>query len=136
MKWVLATLFLIQMAYAYVPPTRMILQRTVENAGDGTYQIEKEVHFSNPDIPTFRGIWQVENERAMKLTVIPVGVQPAPKLTILYTGVQKEILYGAKKETTRVPTENVERLFHFPSNTLDKIISVATAATIETTTYK
>ncbi len=113
MKPVLFALLFGLSAQAYVPTTRMILQRCVENSGTGSYQIEKEVRFSNPEIPAFREIWQIENERTLRLTVTPVGVQPAPKLTILYSGGQKHVLYGQQKETTRIPYENAERIFHF-----------------------
>lgn len=100
-------------AQAYVPNTRMILQRTVENSGSGAYQIEKEIKFSNPEIPTLRETWQLENERTIRLTVTPVGVRPAPKLTILIAGGQKHVLNAGHKESTRIPVENAERMFHF-----------------------
>lgn len=113
MKWLIAGLLLVQTSFAYIPPTRMILQRTTDNSGEGAYQIEKEVNFNNPEIPVFKETWQLESEKLLRLTVTPVGVQPAPKLTILYAGGQKHVQYGSKKETTRIPLEHAERLFHF-----------------------
>jgi len=100
-------------AEAYVPNTRMILSRTVENSGSGGYQIEKEVKFSNPEIPVLKESWNLENERTLRLTVVPVGPKPAPKLTILWSGGQRHLLLGGTKETTRPSAENAERLFHF-----------------------
>lgn len=135
MKWVIAGFLLvqttfIQTAFAYIPPTRMILQRTTDNSGDGAYQIEKEVNFNNPEIPVFKETWQLESERLLRLTVTPVGM-PSAKLTILYAGGQKHVQYGTQKETTRIPFENAERIFHFrtPDNFIQYLNNIGVLTT-------
>lgn len=113
MKLILALTFVCLNAQAYIPATRVILQKTTENSGSTSYKIEKEVRFSSSEIPTFRETWLIQSERAMKVTVVPVGIQPAPKLTILYVSGQKYLLNESQKEVSRIPSENAERLFHF-----------------------
>ncbi len=103
--------------YAYVPPTRVILEKTVQNSGTSSYQIENEIRFSNPDIPTLKETWSIENDRTMKLTVTPLVATPPgtllPKLTVLYVGGMKYILLGNSKESVKVPPELAEKFFHF-----------------------
>jgi hypothetical protein len=104
-------------SFAYIPPTRVILEKTSDNAGTAAYQIEREVRFSNYEIPNLKETWYVENDRTMRLIVTPLvtpqpGVQP-PKFTVLYAGGLKHILWGNSKEAVKVPEEMTERLFHF-----------------------
>jgi hypothetical protein len=116
---ILITLVLIisTQAFGYIPPTRVILEKTSDNAGAAFYQIEKEVRFSNPEIPILKESWSIESDRVMKLVVTlatpPFPVTPEPKLTILYVNGIKYILWGNAKETAKIPEEMTERLFHF-----------------------
>lgn len=107
-------------ASAYIPSTRVILEKTVENSGSASYQIEREVRFSNAEIPTLKETWYIENDRTMRLTVVPIsgpittqlGLTNA-KLTILYLNGTRYTFTGTSKESSKVPEEMLERLFHF-----------------------
>lgn len=57
-------------AHAWIPRPVIILQKTSENAGSGTYQIEQEVQFQNgSDVLTLKENWLIENDSNMKLHV-------------------------------------------------------------------
>lgn len=110
-------IFFSTQVFAYIPPTRVILEKTSDNAGSASYQIEKEVRFANAEIPVMKETWSVESDRTMRLTVTPlVASQPGvvrPEFTALYVGGVKYIVWGNTKETGKVPEEMTERLFHF-----------------------
>lgn len=118
MKWtflILAGLF-VGTAHAYIPPTRMIIERTADNAGSGSYTIEQEVQFSNgTDLLTVRETWEVDRDRAMKVTVSGVrDLKDRVRAQILYAGGQKWSLSpGGKRESSRIPADFTERLFHW-----------------------
>ncbi len=117
MRSILFIIICSMQALAYIPPTRVILEKTVENSGNASYQIEKEVRFSDPEIPAFKETWLIENDRTMKLTVTPlIPVQPGVpqlKYTALYVGGVKYVLWGSAKEAGKIPEEMTEKLFHF-----------------------
>ena len=71
MRWIFLIVILIsQSVWAYIPPTRIILSRVSENAGNGTYIIEQEVQMSVGIEPIYlKETWVVENERTLRLTV-------------------------------------------------------------------
>lgn len=102
--------------WAYIPPSKMILQRTVDNSGSGVYAIDQEVQFSNgTDTASWREIWLVENERTLRLTVVPPKDQ-ADKLKIqyVYAGGQRwQLGPGKKRESQKISEDFVERWFHF-----------------------
>lgn len=116
MKSVFALLLLCSLnGWAYIPPTKVILDKTSENAGSASYQIEKEVRFANPEIPPLKEVWYIENDHTMRLTVTGVpaaGSQPL-KLTILYVNGVKYMMSGASREALKLPEETTERFFHF-----------------------
>jgi hypothetical protein len=57
-------------AIAAIPKAALILQKTVENDGNGVYQIEQEVQFPNgSDILILKETWLIQNESNMKLIV-------------------------------------------------------------------
>jgi len=102
--------------WAYIPPTKMILQRTVENSGSGVYAIDQEVQFSNgTDTLAWREIWLVENERTMRLTVAPSKEQSDKlKIQYVYNGGQRWLLGPTKKrESQKISEDFIERWFHF-----------------------
>ncbi len=117
MKLISFILFCGVLANAYVPPTRAILEKTVENSGTASYQIEKEIRFSNPEIPALKETWYVANNKTIRLTVTPLAPAPAgtvnPKYTALYVAGVKYTLSGTSKETGKVPEEMPEQFFHF-----------------------
>ena len=78
-------------AFASIPPTRMILQRTVENAGTGAYVVEQEVQIPNGAEPLLlKETWTIESDRSMKVTVVPLrDPKDAIKLQIADSGGQR-----------------------------------------------
>ncbi|MGE0632106.1 MAG: hypothetical protein AB7O96_06840 [Pseudobdellovibrionaceae bacterium] len=63
-------------AFAYLPQPRLILFRTVEKHGSGSYQIESLVEISSPQgSKTFRETWWIENDST--LSVLVKGENPA-----------------------------------------------------------
>ncbi len=99
-------------ALAYIPPTRMILDKLTDNSGKSGYELVKEVRINTSVPMTFREVWQVENERTLRVSVTSPG-NPAVSLNILYAGGQKIILTERGRETSKIPTELTERIFHF-----------------------
>ena len=115
MKLVLLLFFISPSLWAYIPPTRMILQRLSENSGTGRYEIIKEVRFSNPEAPTVKETWKIENERTFKVTIEVLNSNPVQKMQYLYAGGQRYIQNGTKREVSKMPVEQAERVFHFRS---------------------
>src|SRR3989344_5870049 len=78
-------------ALAYIPPTRMILQRTAENSGSGVYAIEQEVQFNNVQDSLFlKETWLIENDRTMRVTVTGTkDLKDQIKLQFIYAGGQR-----------------------------------------------
>jgi hypothetical protein len=109
-------LILITSAFAYVPPTRMILQRTAENNGSGTYAIEQEVQFTNAQDSFFvKETWLVENDHSMRLTVSGTkDLKDQLKMQYVYAGGLRWNL-GAGRESRRVGEDFLEKYFHFRS---------------------
>ncbi len=113
MKVILTLVLWALTAQAYIPPTRTILQKTVENSGRASYKIVKEVRFSNSELPTLKETWLIQNERTFRLTVSPQGIPSAPQLDILYVGGQKYIMSQGHRESFKIPLEHAERPFHY-----------------------
>jgi hypothetical protein len=107
-------LLLVTSVFAYIPPTRMILQRTSENSGSGTYAIEQEVQFSNGQDSIFlKENWLVENDQAMKLTVTGTkDLKDQIKMQYVYAGGLRWNL-GAGRESRRMTEDFIEKYFHF-----------------------
>lgn len=118
MKIIFTLCFLyLSFAQAYIPPTRMILQRVVDNSGSGTYVLEQEIQFMNGLEPIhLKETWVIENERTMKLTVSGTKeYKDTVKLQFMYVGGQKWQLKNKSRENSKVPDEFFERYFHFRS---------------------
>lgn len=109
--------------HAYVPPTRMILERLTDNSGNGGYELVKEVRLDSTVPLIFKEVWKIENERNLRLTVTPIQ-SSAPALNILYTGGQKILINGRNREVSKMPLEMSERIFHF--RTVDYIAAYLT----------
>lgn len=110
------TLLFVGAANAYIPPTRMIIERTAENGGSGSYTIEQEVQFSNgPDVLALRETWEIDRGQAMKVTVSGVrDLKDKVRAQILYAGGQKwDLSPSGKRESARIPADFTERLFHW-----------------------
>ncbi|MBX3041794.1 MAG: hypothetical protein KF789_13895, partial [Bdellovibrionaceae bacterium] len=112
---ILAFLF-VGTAQAYIPPTRMIIERTAENAGSGSYTIEQEVQFSNgTDVLTLRETWEIDRGQAMKVTISGVrDLKDKLRAQVLYAGGQKwSLSTSGKRESSKIPMDFTERLFHW-----------------------
>ena len=103
-------------ALAYIPPTRMILQRTAENSGSGVYAIEQEVQFNNVQDSLFlKETWLIENDRTMRVTVTGTkDLKDQIKLQFIYAGGQRWSQNG-NPESRRISEDFIERYFNFRS---------------------
>lgn len=115
-------------AFAFIPPSSMILKRTVENSGSATYAIEQEVQMSlDGESFTWREHWLVENERTLRLTVYPVKDQNNNTWSFqaVYVSGQRWILNPARRtDSQKISEEFLERWFHFrnPENMVQHMI--------------
>lgn len=106
--------FFFSTAMAYIPPTRMLLEKLTDNSGKTGYEIVKEVRI-NATVPLiYKEVWQIENERTLRVTISPADAK-SPTMQILYVGGQKIIVNGKNRETRKMPIELTERVFHFRS---------------------
>ena len=130
MRWIflfvpVVSIVISQMAWAYIPPARMILGRVSENAGSGNYSIEQEVQISMGAEPIYlKETWLIENERNLRLTV--TGTKDLKDLVhfqFIYIGGQKWQLKNGKKESSKISEDFVEKYFHF-RNTENLITSL------------
>jgi hypothetical protein len=113
MKTILICLIFSIFAFAYIPPLKMILERTSENAGAGVYSIETEVTFSDgTNEASVKESWLVENERNLRLTVIGLKELKGLKLTYVYENGLKWAMKGQKRESQPAPPELLERWHH------------------------
>lgn len=116
MRWIFLIVILIsQNVWAYIPPTRIILSRVSENAGNGIYFIEQEVQMLVGIEPIYlKETWVVENERTLRLTVQGTkDLKDLIRLQYLYVGGQKWQLKNGKKESSKVSEDFIEKYFHF-----------------------
>lgn len=104
------------LAVAYIPPPRMILQRTAENSGSGIYAIEQEVQFNNIQDSLFlKETWLVENDRTMRVTVSGTkDLKDQIKLQFIYAGGQRWSQNG-NRESRRISEDFIEKYFNFRS---------------------
>ncbi len=104
-----------QLAWAYIPPSRMILGRVSENAGSGIYSIEQEVQIPLGAEPIYlKETWLIENERNLRLTVNGTkDLKDLIHLQFIYVGGQKWQLKNGRKESTKISEDFVEKYFHF-----------------------
>lgn len=113
MKILISIIFFSGFVFAYIPPMRMILERTSENAGSGIYAIETEVTFTDgANEASVKESWLVENERTLRLTVTGLKELKGLKLTYLYENGLKWAYKALKKESQPIPIEFVERWHH------------------------
>ncbi len=120
MRWIFLLIpflsfMLSSIAWAYLPPSRMILSRVSENAGSGTYSIEQEVQMSVGAEPIYlKETWVIENERNLRLTVTGTkDLKDLVRLQFIYVGGQKWQLKNGKKESTKISEDFAEKYFHF-----------------------
>ncbi len=113
MKILLAVLTFSFLSHAYIPPLRMILERTSENAGNGVYAIDTETTFTDgTNEASVKESWLVENERTLRLTVTGLKELKGLKLTYLYDNGQKWAMKAQKRESQAMPVDFIERWHH------------------------
>lgn len=110
-------LLLPTLGQAYIPPARMIFQRTAENNGSAQYQIEQELQFHAGSEPvTLKETWLIDGEKSLKLTVTGLREwKDKIRWQFLYVGGQKWIAKKGRAESRQVPGEFFERFFHAKS---------------------
>lgn len=117
----IAIILVSAIANAYIPPTRMILQRTSEKTGTGGFVIEQEVSFNGlPEPITLKETWTIENDRLLMVTVSTAKEATEKiQLQFLYKQNQKQFNLKNGKESRPFGTDFVEPLFH--SRSLDTL---------------
>lgn len=102
-------------ASAYIIPTRMILQRTSDNAGAATYAIEQDVQFSNgEDTILLKESWLIDNEHNMRLTVTGTkDLQNTFKMQFVYAGGLRWKLVGNNSKNEKISEDFLECFFNF-----------------------
>lgn len=111
-----ALFLLLTPVFAYIPPTKMILQRTAENSGSGIYSIEQEVQFNNVQDSLFlKETWVIENDRTMRVTVTGTkDLKDQIKMQFIYAGGQRWSFAG-NRESQRISEDFLEKYFNFRS---------------------
>lgn len=109
-----------QFAFAFIMPTRLILQKTAENAGTGIYAVEQEVQFANGDDTLhLKETWLIENDRTMRLTVTGnKDLQNTFKLQFVYSGNQRWSQIGHTQKSEKLSEDFLEKFLNFRSGEL------------------
>ncbi|WP_413585731.1 hypothetical protein [Bdellovibrio sp. HCB274] len=100
---------------AFILPTRTILQKTSDNAGNGIYAVEQEVQFANGDESILvRETWLIENDRTMRLTVTGTKeLQGNFRMQFLYVGGQRWTVLNGNKKSDKIPEDFLEKYLNF-----------------------
>lgn len=102
---------------AYMMPTKIILQKTVGNAGSGTYSIEQEVQFtSGTESVALKETWLIENDRTMRLLVTGTKeLQAQIRMQFVFSGGQRFELVGGNRQSKKVSEDFLEKYLNFRS---------------------
>jgi hypothetical protein len=105
-------------SHAWIPPTRVLLSKTAENAGSGIYAIEQEVQFPNgAETLNLKETWLIDSDRTMRLTVSGTKEQQSTiKLQFLYTGGQRYRLSEGSRRSEKISEDFLERYLNFRSS--------------------
>jgi hypothetical protein len=109
-------IFLSFSAWAYIPPYSMIMTRTAENHGRGTYVIEQDVVYkvSDSDKQVVHETWTVTDEAHMRLNFEGVGaLKDAVKGTIVYENHTRILNENGGNKTQRLGDDWLEPFFHY-----------------------
>lgn len=113
MKLILFCLLLSSLSLAYIPPLKMILDRTSENSGTGVYSIDTEVLLTDgTNEASVKENWLVSNERNIRLTVTGLKELKGLKLTYLYEDGLRWVMTGQKRQSQQIPADFSERWHH------------------------
>ena len=110
---ILLSLFFFHFAFAFIPPSSMILSRVAENAGAGTYQIEQELTFESAEAPlVIKEIWTIESESLMRVSVRGTKeLDGKISFEILYAGGLRWSAKNGDRNSSSIPPELFEKLF-------------------------
>lgn len=110
----LLSLFITHLSIAYIPPTRMILQRTSEKNGQGAFSIENEIVFTTHNEPfILKEIWTIESDRLMMVKVSsPSESANKVNLEFIYRNNQKNYLVKNGLESKAYSADFIEPLLH------------------------
>lgn len=115
--WLIAAVLMFSSmgAYAYIIPTRTILQKTSENTGSGIYAIEQEVQFANgEDTLHLKETWLIDSDRTMRLTVTGgKELQNNFKLQFIYTGAQRWSQINNTRKADKISEDFLEKFLNF-----------------------
>ena len=118
-------------AMAALPPATMILSRTADNSGSGSYTIEQDVQFPNgAESITLHESWVIENGQSMRVTVTGLReYKDSVKFQILYAGGQRWTLQNGRRESSHLPVDFAERFCHWRTleNAQQQLISLKMA---------
>ncbi len=102
-------------AFAYIPDYQMILSRTAENHGRGTYEIEQEVVFpADPEPLRVKETWVIKGENDMAVTL--TGLGPLKGLVdgrIVYDKSEKYFTSNGQLSKSRLTDDWWMPFFHF-----------------------
>lgn len=114
---VLIAIFVGFASYAFIPKSNVILQKTAENNGNGSYVIEQEVQFQTPGDPFIvREVWTVDNEGSMRLRVSGTKeFKDSFKLYFVYNHGIKSWAPSGAKQNLSVGEDFFEKYFHIRS---------------------
>lgn len=117
MKIASLILFFSISSFAFIPKGLVILQKTAENNGTGSFQIEQEVHFQTAQEPfVLKEVWLVDSDNTMKLTVSGTKeLKDQLKMQFLYSGGQRLQQIGTVRQSKRLSEDFIESYFHFRS---------------------
>lgn len=103
------------LAQAYILPTKVILQKTTDNAGSGIYAIEQEVQFPNGnEILTLKETWLIENAHTMRLTVTGTkDFQSSIRMQFVYGGGNRYDLVNGARQGHKISGDFLEKYLNF-----------------------
>lgn len=114
MKYLISILLFSYSLWAYIPPIKMILDRTAENSGNGIYSVELEVTITDgSDEAQIKELWFVENDHTLRLQVNGLKELKGLKLNYLYMNDQKITLRSSKKESFQLSKDFIENWNHY-----------------------
>lgn len=93
---------------------KMILERTTENHGSGTYSIELDLEINNgsQDV-NLKETWLVENDKTLKVTIQGQNELKGLLVHYLYVGGQRWSKRNNQKESKPITEEFLEKWNHF-----------------------
>lgn len=102
-------------AHAFIPRSSMILSRTAENSGSGSYQIEQEVTFnSNDQQLTVHESWLIQSPTQMHLTVTGTKEHKDQVLFLINyrNGNKSEVSITGAETSEKIGSSFFEPIFH------------------------